>query len=443
MLVEFEDVKGIVEKEGVKFIHLVFMDILGFQKTVVIPSKRLERAINDGVVFDGSSIVGYATVDESDMRLFPDLSTFKVLPWYDEEHKTAQVICNIYSDGGERFCGDPRYVLEKMMKKAEEMGYIFHTGPEYEYFLFREDGVETGNIKLDDMAGYFDLLPMDRGAIVSKEVTESLTKMGIEVETGHHEVAPSQHEIDLKYSDAMTSADRVALLKYAIKTIAKKHGLHATFMPKPLNGVNGSGMHVHQSLITPGGKNAFYDPDSENGISKVAFHFLAGLLLHAREICAVLASWPNSYKRLIPGFEAPVYVSWAYKNRSALIRVPSGRGMSTRLELRCPDSAGNPYLQFAVMLASGLDGIKRGLEPPPPVEKDIFKMTEKEREEMGIESLPQNLGHALSIMEESELVRDTLGEHVFNHFIHNKRAEWDLYRTQVSEWEVRRYINLL
>ncbi|MCK4717743.1 MAG: glutamine synthetase, partial [Thermoplasmata archaeon] len=360
---KLKDILDVVEKDSIKFIHLVFMDILGFQKTVVIPANRLERAMLDGVVFDGSSVVGYTTIHESDMRLVPDLDTFLPLPWYETDMKTAQVICNIHESGGKRFGGDPRYILQKTMKKASEMGCIFNTGPEYEYFLFKVNG---GEAVLEDKGGYFDLMPMDRGALVTKDIISNLLAMGIEVETGHHEVAPSQYEIDLKYSDAMTSADRVFVLKYAIKTLALNRGLHATFMPKPLNNVNGSGMHVHQSLMKPNGTNVFYDPDGKNCLSKTCLSYLAGLLEHARDITAVLDSWPNSYKRLVPGFEAPVYVCWAKKNRTALIRVPAGGETSTRLEMRSPDSAGNPYLQFAILLAAGMDGIKRGLEPPEP-----------------------------------------------------------------------------
>jgi len=429
-----------VEGENIGFIHLVFMDILGFQKTIVLPSDRLERAVKEGVVFDGSSVVGYATIDESDMRLYPDLETFMVLPWYDEKHRTAQVICDIYDPKGQKFKGDPRHILRRTMERAEKKGWIFNTGPEYEFFLFKAGEKDT---ELEDRGGYFDLMPMDRAALVGKEIMHNLRNMGIEVETGHHEVAPSQHEIDLKYSDAMTSADRVFVLKYAIKTLALKNGMHATFMPKPLNDVNGSGMHVHQSLMTTKGENVFYDPDNKDGLSSTCMNYMAGTLEHAKEICGILASWPNSYKRLTPGFEAPVYVCWAKKNRSALVRVPDGRGSSTRLEMRCPDSAGNPYLQFAVLLAAGLDGIEKGLEPPQATERDVFKMSHDQREKMGIQSLPSNMGHAISLMEENQLVRETLGEHVLEHLVHSKKKEWDLYRTTVSQWEKERYLHIL
>lgn len=438
-----EEVLEKVNKERVRFIQIVFMDILGTAKNVTIPAEKLERAIDDGVLFDASSIVGYATIDESDMRATPDLKTFQILPWGDGDLKTAWIVCDIYTPEGRRFEGDPRYVLERMMKKARENGYIFNTGPEYEFFLFKLDENGLPTTKVDDYGRYFDLMPVDRGELVRKEIVNYLNAMDYDAEASHHEVAPSQHEIDLRYSDAITCADRVFLLKYAIKTIALRHSLHATFMPKPLYGVNGSGMHVHQSLITPDGRNVFYDPDGEFQLSKIAYNFIGGLLKYAKETCAILASWVNSYKRLVPGYEAPVYISWANKNRSALIRVPAGRGLSTRLELRNPDPAGNPYLQFAAMLGAGLKGIEESLTPPEPVEKDIYKLSQKERDELGIESLPANLGHALSYMEESNLMREVLGDHIFTHFLHIKTKEFDDYRTQVTQWEIENFLPIL
>ncbi|MDG6220683.1 MAG: type I glutamate--ammonia ligase [Candidatus Thermoplasmatota archaeon] len=438
---KLEKILGQVEEDKIRFIHLVFMDILGFQKTVVIPANRLERTFSEGAVFDGSSVVGYTTIDESDLRLFPDVNTFVTLPWYSPEHKTAQVICNIHESSGRRFAGDPRYILERSMEKAASKGWIFNTGPEYEYFLFKKD--ENGGAITEDRGGYFDLMPMDRGALVAKEIISNLLLMNIEVEAGHHEVAPSQYEIDLKYSDGLTSADRVSVLKYAIKTLSLNRGLHATFMPKPMSDVNGSGMHVHQSFISPDGVNLFHDAEAKDGLSELCMHYMAGLLENARGITAILNSWPNSYKRLVPGFEAPVYVCWAKKNRSALVRVPPGTEMSTRLEMRSPDSAGNPYLQFAVLLAAGMDGIERKLEAPPAAEKDVFKMTEEQRSKAGIQTLPSNIGHAISLMEESKVVKDTLGEHVMRHFMHAKLKEWDVYRTNVSSWELERYLQIL
>ncbi|MCD6462058.1 MAG: type I glutamate--ammonia ligase [Thermoplasmata archaeon] len=440
---ELEAVRERIKAEGIKFVHLVFMDIHGFQKVVIVPSDMLEDSVENGTIFDGSSVAGYATVDESDMRLHPDLSTFQILPWYTEGERTAQVICNIYDSAGRRFPGDPRWVLERWMAETEKMGYVFHTGPEYEYFLFRNDGKGGVHPVHNDSGGYFDLIPMDVGFRVAEEVMSAMRDMGMKVEAGHHEVAPSQYEIDLRYADAMTSADRVFALKHALRAVAKKHGLHATFMPKPIWGVNGSGMHVHQSLIGEGGVNPFYDPDGKDGLSDMAYHFLGGLLAHAREMTAVLASWPNSYKRLVPGYEAPVYISWAHKNRSALVRVPAGRGKATRLELRCADSAGNPYLQFAVMLAAGLDGVRRKIDPPDPIEKNIFRMTPRERRELGVRELPSNMGHALELMKESEFMKAALGEHIFEHFIEAKEREWDQYRTQVTDWEIARYLPVL
>lgn len=438
------------ETERVKFVHMVFMDILGTSKSVTIPVSKLEKALSDGVVFDGSSVVGYATIEESDMRAFPDLCTFQILPWGDGDLKTARFVCNIFTPDGKRFDGDPRYVLEKMINKAKEEGYIFNTGPEYEFFLFKLNEQGNPSTTLSDYGRYFDLMPVDKGDMIRKEIIHYLNAMNLDAEASHHEVSHSQHEIDLRYADAMTSADRVFLLKYAIKTIALNKGLHATFMPKPIFGINGSGMHVHQSLFSKEGKNLFWEEDSilsEYGakyqLSKTALHYIAGLLKYAKENCAILASWVNSYKRLVPGYEAPVYISWANKNRSALVRVPAGKGMSRRVELRNPDPAGNPYLQFAVMLASGLKGIKDKLKCPEPVEKDIYHLSPEERKKLGIDSLPANLGHALSFLEQSKLMKETLGKHIFEHFIYVRQKEWDEFRTQVTNWEVEKYLPIL
>ena len=433
-----DEVLEAVEREGVKFIEMQFMDILGRVKSVSIPTKQLEKAIDDGVLFDGSSIAGYATIDESDMRVYPDLNAFYIFPWSGERTKTAGLICNIHDSSGRRFEGDPRYVLERAMKEAEGMGFRFNTGPEFEFFLFRLNDKGEITVRPDDYGGYFDLTAEDRAEQVRKESALILDDMGFNVETTHHEVAPGQHEIDLRYADAMTSADRVMILEFAIKTVAMKHRLFASFMPKPIYDVNGNGMHVHQSLEDFGGRNAFYDENEPDGLSQIAKYYIGGLLDHAQENCAILASWVNSYKRLIPGYEAPVYISWAHLNRSALIRVPAGRGQSTRLEVRNPDPAGNPYLQFAVLLASGLDGIKREIGPPAPVEGNIFK-----RKDNGIETLPGNLGHALSYLEKSEFMRNVLGDHITDHFLHVKRKEWNEYRAQVTDWEVKTFLSIL
>ncbi len=438
-----EEILRITEKRDIKFVQMQFMDILGIVKSVSLPVSQLEHALDEGVLFDGSSILGYATIDESDMRAHPDMNTFQILPWSDGKLKTARMICDIYDSNGRRFAGDPRYVLHRALDKARRMGYVFNTGPEFEFFLFKiDDGGKPTNIPVDP-GRYFDLMPMDESERVRKEVALMLDSLGFDVEATHHEVAPGQHEIDLRYSDALTSADRILTLKHAVKNVAKMHGLHATFMPKPVYGENGNGMHIHQSLFTLEGENAFYDPDGDKELSDVARHYIGGLLKYAKENCAILASWVNSYKRLVPGYEAPVYISWAFHNRSALIRIPAGRGRRTRAEVRNPDPAGNPYLQFAVLLQAGLKGIQEEIEPPKPVEKDLFRMDSKTREKLGIESLPESLGHALNIMEDSEFMKEALGEHIFRHFLHIKRKEWEDYRSQVTAWELENLLGVL
>ncbi len=428
-----------VDEKGIKFVEMQFMDLLGGVKSVSIPTSHLERAIEEGVLFDGSSIMGYATIDESDLRAHPDLDTFLVFPWIEDEIKTGRLICDIYTSDGERFEGDPRYILQRQMERAEEKGYEFNVGPEYEFFLFQTDEDGNPTVKPDDEGGYFDLMPLDRADKVRKECNLYFKEMGFEVEAAHHEVASGQHEIDLRYGDGLTIADQIMTLQHTIKTVAKLNDLHATFMPKPIAGVNGTGMHVHQSLLGAN-ENHFYDEDDPDGLSDVARYYIGGLLEHAREMTAVQNSWINSYKRLIPGYEAPVYVSWAHLNRSVLARIPSGRGMGTRVEIRNPDPAGNPYLQFALLLGAGLDGIEKEIDPGEPVEEDLFSLSEDERKEKGIDSLPANLGHALSLMEESDFVKEIFGEHTFQHYIHNKKEEWDEYRQQVTEWEIDKYL---
>ena len=430
-----------IEKEGVKFIQMQFTDILGTVKNVTIPSEKVDKAVDEGVFFDGSSVLGYATIEESDMRLMPDPGTFLIIPWTNNDLKTARFLCNIYDSKGKRFEGDPRYILERVVRKAKEMGYTANAGPEYEFFLLKMDENNNPVPKPSDSGGYFDLM-RDKGDNVRKEIVMYLNKMGFDVEASHHEVAPGQHEIDLTYSDIITSADRVTMMKYVTKTIALKHNLYATFMPKPFFGENGSGMHVHLSLIKRG-ENTFYEKKGRYELSKNAFYFLGGLLKHAKETCAVLASWVNSYKRLVPGYEAPVYLSWANKNRSALIRVPAGREMKTRVEVRNPDPAGNPYLQFAVMLASGLKGIEEKINPPEPVEKDIYHLTDEARKKLGIGSLPSNLGEALYYMGKSSLVKETIGEHLFKHYLYIKHKEWDEYRSRVTDWEIEKLLPIL
>jgi len=431
-----------VKKEGVKFIQMQFTDILGTVKNVTIPATKLEKALDEGVFFDGSSVLGYATIEESDMRLKPDTETFVVIPWLEDNLKTARMVCDVFDHEGNPFEGDPRAALKRQLDKAKKKGWIFNTAPEYEFFFLKFDEKGDPTTKPSDSGGYFDLM-RDRGDNVRKEIVNYLNLMGFDVEASHHEVAPGQHEIDLMYTDAMKSADRVAMMKYVTKTIAYRHGLYATFMPKPIFGVNGSGMHVHQSLMTLDGKNIFNDLKGPYKLSKTALYFIGGLLKYAKETCAILASSVNSYKRLVPGYEAPVYISWANRNRSAYIRVPAGRESHTRIELRSPDPAGNPYLQFTVMLAAGLKGIEEKIEPPEPVERDIFHMSKEEREALGIDSLPENLGQALENMRKSELIKEALGDHLFSHFLYVKEKEWEDYRAHVSDWEHSRLLPAL
>jgi len=437
-----QEIMKLVKDEQVRFIEMQFSDILGTVKSVSLPATRLEHVIDDGVFIDGSSILGYATIEESDMRAQPILESFQIYPWTDGDMKTARFMCNIYDHSGNRYKGDPRYVLEKMVTKVHEMGYEFNVGPEFEFYLFPLD--EKGRPKLEhsDNGGYFDLMPMDAGEVARKHIMLMFDQLNYEMEASHHEVGPGQLEIDLRYQDALTMADRVLTLKYGIKTIAMQYGLHATFMPKPMFGKAGSGMHVHQSLANKK-KNAFDDPKGDFGLSKIAMQYLAGLLHHSRDNCALLASHVNSYKRLVPGYEAPCYVSWANMNRSALIRVPAGRGGRTRIELRNPDPAGNPYLQFAVMLACGLDGMAKKMTAPEPVEKDIYHMSPAERVKNGVGSLPMNLGKALECMSQSDLIKKTLGEHIFNEYLYIKGGDWDEYRCAVTDWEVNRYLSTL
>jgi len=437
-----DDVLNVAKENNIKFIRLQFVDILGTPKNIVIPANRLEEALEDGMPFDGSSVAGYATIEESDKIAKPDPNSFVILPEAIEQRKTAKLNCDIYEPNGERFSGDTKYVLEKIVNKVKEAGYLYNCGPECEFFLFKKDGPNTTLIP-NDYAGYFDLSHRDLAEGVRADISLALEEMGLKTYTFHHECSNGQHEINFRYDDAVTTADRVITLKYVTKVIATKHNLHASFMPKPLYGVNGSGMHTHHSLFTTNGENAFYDPSDKNQLSGIGHHFIAGLLKYVREICAILNPTVNSYKRLVPGYEAPTYISWANRNRSALIRIPSKRGKSTRCELRNPDLSGNPYLQFAVMLAAGWKGVEEKLEPPEPVEKNIYALSERERESHGIDQLPDSLGHALSLMTKSEFVRSALGDHIYSNFLHVKRKEWDEYRTQVSKWEIDRYLPLV
>ncbi len=428
-----------VEREGIKFIRLWFTDILGTLKSFAITKGQLEHALEDGIGFDGSSIIGYQTIEESDMIAKPDPTTFAVLP--PKEQGFARMICDIFEPSGKPYEGDPRYVLKRNLARAAKKGFAFNIGPELEYFYFATDKSPE---PLDE-GGYFDLTPLDQASELRRDTVTALEGMGINVEYSHHEGAPSQHEIDLRYDEALKMSDIVMTYRLVVKEIALQAGYHATFMPKPLEGANGSGMHTHQSLFK-GHNNAFFDANDEYHLSDVAKGFIAGQLKHAREFCLVTAQWVNSYKRLIPGYEAPVYVSWARRNRSALIRVPMykpGNELATRVELRCPDPACNPYLAFAVMLATGLEGIEKGYALPDPVEMNVYKMTAEELKANRIESLPESIGEAIAETERSAIVREALGDHVFDHLIELKKKEWDDYRTHLSQYEIDRYLSVL
>ncbi len=437
-----ESILESIREQKVLFIRLQFVDILGTPKNIVIPAKGIEAALDEGVPFDASSIAGYATIEESDKIAKPDPMSYVILPESVEHRKTAKLNCDIFEPSGKRFEGDVKYILEKMMQKALKLGYVYNTGPECEFFLFKKNG-ENSTVIPNDTAGYFDLSHRDLAEGVRADITLALDEIGIQPYTAHHECADGQQEINFHYADAITTADRVITLKYITKVIATKHNLHASFMPKPLFGLCGSGMHTHQSLFTLDGTNAFYDFSNKYELSPVAYHFIAGQLSYIKELSGVLNPTVNSYKRLVPGYEAPTYIAWANQNRSALIRIPSKRGKSTRCELRNPDVACNPYLAFSVMLAAGLKGIEDKLDAPEPVEKNIYSLSEEERKKYGIEQLPESLGHALAIMTKSELVRETLGDHIFENLIHVKRKEWESYRLQVTKWEVDNYLQIL
>jgi len=432
-----------VKSNDIKFIRLWFTDILGFLKSFAITVDELEDALKNGKGFDGSSVEGFARIEESDMMAMPDYDTFKLLPWGSKESgKIAVMYCDILNPDGTNYDGDPRWALRKNIKEAEKMGYTFYVGPELEYFYFKSPEKKP---EILDEGGYFDLIPLDIASDLRRKTVLTLGKMGIPVETSHHEVAPSQHEIDLRYTDALTMADNTMTYRLVVKEVALQNGVYATFMPKPLFAQNGSGMHVHMSLFK-GKRNAFFDKKDKYHLSGVAKYFIAGLLKHAREITAVTSQWVNSYKRLVPGYEAPVYMSWARRNRSTLVRVPMyklGKETATRIEFRSPDPACNPYLVFAVMLAAGLEGIKKKYKLPKAVEEDIFLMDSEKRKKMGIECLPDNLFEAIQCTEKSKLVKQALGAHIFGKFIENKKIEWDRYRVHVTDYEVKKYLSAL
>ena len=434
-----EYVLKMAKEHDVKFIRLWFTDINGMLKSFAITVEELETALSEGMGFDGSSIEGFTRIDESDMIAMPDPDTFQLLPWRPREHNAvARMFCDVLKPDGSPFEGDPRYVLKRNLKRAADMGYTYYVGPELEYFYFKD---ANGTEQLD-AGGYFDLTPLDAATDMRRETVLMLEAMGIGVEYSHHEVAGSQHEIDMRYTDALTMADNVMTYRLVVKQIALNHGYHATFMPKPIFGINGSGMHVHQSLFK-GVKNAFFDKNDKYSLSEEAKYYIAGLLKYAPEFVAVTNQLVNSYKRLVPGYEAPVYLSWARRNRADLIRVPEykpGQEKATRIELRCPDPACNPYLAFSVMLAAGLDGIETRCDIPDPIEENVYEMSEAEREKRNIGSLPGNLWDAVQLTAKSELVRKALGDHVFNSFVENKKIEWRLYQSQVTEYELKKYL---
>lgn len=433
------DIMQMVEDEDVEFIRLQFTDIFGNMKNVAITSSQLEKALDNRCMFDGSSIEGFVRIEESDMYLHPDLDTFTIFPWRPQQGKVARIICDIYRPDGTPFEGDPRYVLQKVIKEAKDMGYVFDVGPECEFFLFHTDENAMPTTITYEQAGYFDLGPIDFGENARRDMIMTLEEMGFEIEASHHEVAPAQHEIDFKYDEALATADNIMTFKLAVKTIARRHGLHATFMPKPKHGVSGSGMHINMSL-SKDGKNVFSDENDVRGLSKEAYWFIGGLMKHVKGMAAITNPLVNSYKRLVPGYEAPVYVAWSAKNRSPLIRIPASCGEGTRIELRSPDPSANPYLTLALCLMAGLEGIRNHIEPPASVDRNIFEMSEEERREMNIEALPGTLIEAVNEMEQDAFVQEVLGKHVAEHYIAAKKAEWHRYRSQVTDWEINEYL---
>ncbi|WP_203362407.1 type I glutamate--ammonia ligase [Bacillus sp. REN10] len=437
-----EDIMNLAKEENVKFIRLQFTDILGTIKNVEIPVSQLEKALDNKMMFDGSSIEGFVRIEESDMNLYPDLDTWVVFPWTAEKGKVARLICDIYKPDGTPFEGDPRNNLKRVLKEMEELGFSnFNLGPEPEFFLFKLDANGEPTLELNDNGGYFDLAPTDLGENCRRDIVLELEEMGFEIEASHHEVAPGQHEIDFKYADAVTACDNIQTFKLVVKTIARKHGLHATFMPKPLFGVSGSGMHCNMSLFKEG-KNAFFDENGELQLSETAYQFIAGTIKHAKGFTAITNPTVNSYKRLVPGYEAPCYVAWSGQNRSPLIRIPASRGMSTRVEVRSVDPAANPYLAMAVLLQAGLDGIKNQMTPPPAVDRNIYAMNLEERAQEGVEDLPSTLAQALELLKKDEVIQSALGAHILEHFIEAKEIEWDMFRTQVHPWEREQYLQM-
>ncbi len=435
-----EDILKYVKENNIRFIRLQFTDILGSLKNVAITASQLEKALDNQCMFDGSSIEGFVRIEESDMKLHPDLKSFVPFPWRKAPDNVARLICDVYKHDGTPFEGSPRQVLKNVLDEALKLGYTFNVGPECEFFLFRKDEEGKPTLKTFDDAGYFDMGPVDPGEDVRRDIVLTLEQMGFEIEASHHECARGQHEIDFKYGDALTTADKVITFKLAVKTIANMHGLHATFMPKPIFGIAGSGMHLNLSM-SKDGKNVFYDENDKNGLSKIAYSFIAGIMEHVKGFTAITNPLVNSYKRLVPEFEAPVYIAWSAQNRSPLIRVPAARGNGTRIELRSADPSANPYLALAVTIAAGLDGVKRGLTPPPAVDGNIYAMTAAQRKKQKIGALPASLEEALEELQKDRLVCETLGSHVLEKFVEAKQLEWLEYKTRVSQWEIDKYLS--
>lgn len=434
-----EDVLKEAYDKGVKFIRLQFVDIFGVLKNISIPVDQLEKALDGEMMFDGSSIEGFVRIEESDMYLRPDPNTFVIFPWRPAEGGTARLICDVYNPDGTQFLGCPRNTLKRVLAEASEMGYKCYIGPELEFFLFQVDTEGRPTLVTHDKAGYFDLTPVDLGENARRDMVLALEQMGFEIEASHHEVAPGQHEIDFKYSDALEMADKMVTFRFVVRTVAQRHGLHATFMAKPIFGINGSGMHVNQSLFK-NGKNVFFSPDGPMNLSEEAYHYIAGVMEHAKAFTAITNPTVNSYKRLVPGYEAPCYIAWSGRNRSPLIRIPAKRGASTRIELRSPDPTCNPYLALAVQIKAGLDGIKRKLYPPTAVDLNIFAMDDNERKALGIDSLPGDLKDALAELGRDDVIKDALGEHIYSRFVAAKSEEYDSFRIAVHKWEIDRYL---
>ena len=434
-----EDIFRIVEEEDVEFIRLQFTDIFGTLKNVAITSSQLEKALNNKCMFDGSSIEGFVRIEESDMYLYPDLDTFTIFPWRPQQGKVARIICDIYCADKTPFTGDSRYILKRQIEEAKKLGYTFIVVPECEFFLFHQDENGQPTTLSHEKAGYFDLGPVDLGENARRDMVLTLEDMGYEIEASHHEVAPAQHEIDFKYDEALQTADNIMTFKLAVKTIAKRHGLFASFMPKPKYGINGSGMHINMSL-SKDGHNIFHDPDGKMGLSKEAYYFIGGIMKHMKGVTPIMNPLVNSYKRLVPGYEAPCYIAWSATNRSPLIRIPASRGEETRVELRSPDPAANPYLALAVCLAAGIDGIRNKIEPPEEVPENVYELKEEEKASRGIESLPADLHAAICELQKDAFIKEVLGEHISSKLIEAKEAEWMQYRTQVTGWEIEEYL---